>query len=227
MTNNEVLLRRAAADLARSGEKITKTAIRKRIKGLKFTKDGNNCDGRVEIAYGFAIDFALIRSQRIIQNQLPNKKDRQSQLLAMKKKRFLDCVQRASFRQTKRGKHINFVQFVTDKDQVKALSWEGPGGIRASDKQIDSEHRFFIMKNWTTKIQNCGLAVLNGNLTLYIDEPKQISGIEVCAAIWASQDHGCTLKTNYGYIARNGEHSMHGNTEDSVIKNIVGHRKLQ
>ncbi len=230
MTNNEIILRRVAASLVQSGAKITKSEIRKRIKGLNFVKDGNGYetyDQRVDAVYNFANEFSVIRSQRNLRKNIePPIKNRQQRLFAMKKKKFMACVQRVSFRQTKNGNHLSCVQFVDTPDQVKAISWEGSGGIRTNDKRVDSEHRYFIMSNWTTQVENRGLAILDGKLTLCANKLKDFAGVEVFQATWVSQGEGCTLKTNYGHIARNGEYSAHGETADGVAKSIGGHRRM-
>ena len=230
MTSNEILLRRVAAALVRSGDKITKAAVRKRIKGLAFVKDGkgyDTYDQRVDAAYKFASDFAVVRSRREFEKASgPPPADRQSRLLTMKRERFLNCVQRAAFRQTDAGQHMVCVRFVDTPEEVKALSWTGPGGVRASDKKTDSEHRYFIMKNWTTQVQDRGLALLDGKLTLYVGKMNTVANVQVFAATWVSQGDGCTLKTHRGHIARNGDYFTHGDTAEDAAKNVVGHRRL-
>lgn len=230
MTNNEILLRRVAADLVRSGEKITKAALRKRLKGLEFQRDGkgcDTCDQREKAAYAFASEFAVVRSRREFERaSVPPPEDRHSRLMTMKRNRFLACVQRAGFRKTTNGKHLTCVRFVDSPDQAKALSWEEPGGTRTSDNRADSEHRYFIMGNWTTQVEDRGLAVLDGKLTLQVGKPKMLANIQVYAATWVSQGDGCTLDMSRGHIARNGEYCAHGDTEDDVAKRVVGHRRL-
>jgi hypothetical protein len=221
MTNNEILLRRIVADILRTNEKVTKALIRKRIKGLKFVKDGNGfdtSDERVDAAHKFALQFALIRLKRNFTTpSFPTPLERFTRLKTLKRQHFLECVQCAAFRQTKSGKHITCVQFVADESLVKALSWEGPGGRLQKDKKIDSEHRFFIMNNWKTQVEDRGLALLNGKLTLCAGDNSETLGVKMFPAIWVSQDEGCTLKTNRGHITFDGNNSIHINAPQNDV----------
>lgn len=228
MTKNEILLRKTAADLARSNEKITKIAVRKYLKGLAFAKDGNGYDTydqRVEATYNFAREFAEIRLRRNVEKNIPTPVDRNARLFIIKRDRFMTYVNHAAFRRTAAGNHMSCVRFVDTPDQVKAVSWEGPGSIRNTN-QVDSEHRYFIMSNWKSQVENFGLALLDSKLTLHAEKPQEMAGVQIFAATWVSQGEGCTLKTNRGHIAKNGEYSTHGNTIDEVVQRICGHRRL-
>jgi hypothetical protein len=205
-------------------------AVRNRIKGIDFVKDGkgyDTYDQRVDAAYKFASEFAVVRSRPELERApCPPPIDRYDRLTAMKRERFMACVQRAAFRQTTTGHHMACVRFVDLKDQVKALSWEGPSGMRAKDARTDSEHRYFVMRNWTTQVEERGFALLGCNLTLYAGKTKELAGVRVCPATWVSQDYGCTLKTNRGYIATNGEYSSHGDTAEDVAERVNDYQRL-
>ncbi|MEQ1433137.1 hypothetical protein ABLW54_23925, partial [Salmonella enterica] len=83
-------------------------------KGLAFVKDGkcyDTYDQRVNAAYDFALAFAVVRSRREFERASgPPPADRYDRLMSMKRERFMACVQRAAFRQTTTGRHMQCVR---------------------------------------------------------------------------------------------------------------------
>lgn len=228
MTHNEILLRRAAADIARSDERVTKKAARAAIKGLKFQPDGQGYAERVDRIYELANEFRATRTAREDARRLadPQGISREATLREMKRHRFLACVQRCGFKQTENGCHDNFVKFVDCPDKVRAIAWAGPAGLRTGDNRVDTEHRFFILPNWTADVEQRGLALLDGKLTLHAGPFEEAAGVQVFPAVWAAPGVAFAVATYKGYVARNDGFVVHAATREEAVKKVGGRRRL-
>lgn len=222
MTSNEIKLRQLAAELSRGDERITKVAVRERIKGLKFEKDGvyDKYDQRVDAAYAFAVEFRAVRERRELERNTPappTVDDRYAKLGRMKRDRFLNCVQRCGFPQAPPGRHLNLVNFT--EAEVKVVSWVGDGP--------ESEHRYFIRPDWTSQVEARGLAVLDGKLTLFAGPEQEVAGVRVFPAVWATGVPPLAVESHRGFVARNGEFSLHAETMEDAVRKVGGHRRLK
>lgn len=82
-------------------------------------------------------------------------------------------------------------------------------------------HRIRVPLNWRLRVQRKGLALLGGMLTLDARPLEAPNGIDLYAAVWASQGRGYDVKTQRGFIAVAGPESFHAETPEAAIAGLL------
>lgn len=84
-------------------------------------------------------------------------------------------------------------------------------------------HKICVPADWRHRIEYKGLADLDGMMTLDALPMDATDGIELYAAVWASQGRGYSVKTERGFIAvgGNGDESFHAETSDEAIAGLL------
>ncbi len=82
-------------------------------------------------------------------------------------------------------------------------------------------HRIRVPIDWRIRVERKGLALLGGLLTLDALPMEAPAGIELYAAVWASQGRGYDVKTDRGFIAVAGTESFHGDSAEKAIAGLL------
>jgi hypothetical protein len=81
-------------------------------------------------------------------------------------------------------------------------------------------HQIRVPADWRIRVERKGLALLGGLMTLDALPMEAPAGIELYAAVWASQGRGYAVKTDRGFIAVAGGDSFHSDTADGAISGL-------
>jgi hypothetical protein len=81
-------------------------------------------------------------------------------------------------------------------------------------------HQIRVPADWRIRVARKGLALLGGLMTLDALPMEAPDGIELYAAVWASQARGYAVKTDRGFIAVAGGDSFHSDTADGAISGL-------
>ena len=81
-------------------------------------------------------------------------------------------------------------------------------------------HRIRVPADWRVRVERAGLAILDGLMTLDALALESPAGIELYAAVWASQARGYAVKTDRGFIAVAGGDSYHSDTAEGAISGL-------
>jgi hypothetical protein len=81
-------------------------------------------------------------------------------------------------------------------------------------------HQIRVPAEWRVRVERKGLALLSGLMTLDALPMEAPAGIELYAAVWASQARGYAVKTDRGFIAVAGGDSFHGDTAEGAISGL-------
>jgi hypothetical protein len=81
-------------------------------------------------------------------------------------------------------------------------------------------HQIRVPADWRIRVERKGLALLGGLMTLDALPMEAPAGIELYAAVWASQARGYAVKTDRGFIAVAGGDSFHSDTADGAISGL-------
>jgi hypothetical protein len=82
-------------------------------------------------------------------------------------------------------------------------------------------HQIRVPADWRLRVERKGLALLGGLLTLDALQLEAPAGIELYAAVWASQGRGYDVKTDRGFIAVAGTESFHGDSAEKAIAGLL------
>lgn len=84
----------------------------------------------------------------------------------------------------------------------------------------EDHHRICVPRDWRTRVERRGLAILGGLLTLDA-HPLAVRGDEqVFAAVWARQGRGYSVVTERGYLALGGGEHFHGDSPDAALAGL-------
>lgn len=89
----------------------------------------------------------------------------------------------------------------------------------------EDHHRITVPKDWRIRVRRRGLAVLGGLMTLDAHPLPSSAGVELYAAVWASQGRGYGVNTHRGFIAVSGDESFHAEAIDDALKGL--NRKIR
>lgn len=78
-------------------------------------------------------------------------------------------------------------------------------------------HQICVPADWRLRVERKGLALLSGLMTLDVLQIEAPAGIELYAAVWASQGRGYVVRTERGFIAVAGSDSFHSDTAEGAI----------
>lgn len=81
-------------------------------------------------------------------------------------------------------------------------------------------HEIRVPADWRVRVERRGLAMLDGLMTLDALPMVAPAGIELYAAVWASQGRGYAVKTDRGFIAVAGNDSFHSDTAEAAISGL-------
>lgn len=82
-------------------------------------------------------------------------------------------------------------------------------------------HQICVPADWRLRVERKGLALLSGLMTLDVLQIEAPAGIELYAAVWASQGRGYAVRTERGFIAVAGSDSFHSDTADGAISGLL------
>ncbi len=82
-------------------------------------------------------------------------------------------------------------------------------------------HQICVPADWRLRVERKGLALLSGLMTLDALQIEAPAGIELYAAVWASQGRGYAVRTERGFIAVAGSDSFHSDTTDGAISGLL------
>ena len=82
-------------------------------------------------------------------------------------------------------------------------------------------HQIRVPADWRMRVERKGLALLGGLMTLDALPMEAPAGIELYAAVWASQGRGYAVNTDRGFIAIAGSDSFHCDTADGAISGLL------
>lgn len=82
-------------------------------------------------------------------------------------------------------------------------------------------HQICVPADWRLRVERKGLALLGGLMTLDALQIEAPAGIELYAAVWASQGRGYAVNTDRGFIAVAGSASFHSDTADGAISGLL------
>lgn len=88
----------------------------------------------------------------------------------------------------------------------------------------EDHHRICIPRDWRTRVERRGLAILGGLLTLDLHPLEGMGEDQVFAAVWARQGRGYSVVTERGYLALGGGEHFHGDSPASALAGLQ--RKL-
>lgn len=97
-------------------------------------------------------------------------------------------------------------QGASEKVWHKRHSWSG----------TDSAHTFTVKRDWLSRVQRAGLAVVDGLLTL--DALQVAEGL--WAADWVEQSTGFGLRAERGYIVRNRDGRLQHATSEAAARRL-------
>lgn len=81
-------------------------------------------------------------------------------------------------------------------------------------------HQIRVPADWRMRVERKGLALLGGLMTLDALQIEAPAGIELYAAVWASQGRGYAVNTDRGFIAVAGSESFHSDTAEGAISGL-------
>ena len=81
-------------------------------------------------------------------------------------------------------------------------------------------HQIRVPADWRIRVERAGLAILDSLMTLDALALESPAGIELYAAVWASQARGYAVKTDRGFIAVAGGDSYHSDTAEGAISGL-------
>lgn len=97
------------------------------------------------------------------------------------------------------GEHTTHVRFgIPSASGESHRAWSRNGKWSGSD----SEHTFVVPETWLADVQERGLAVVGGMLTLAAEPVDDVDGVEIFRASWVKQGRGFDLNVVHGYLAR-------------------------
>jgi hypothetical protein len=82
-------------------------------------------------------------------------------------------------------------------------------------------HQICVPADWRLRVERKGLALLGGLMTLDALQIEAPAGIELYAAVWASQGRGYAVNTDRGFIAVAGSDSFHSDTANGAISGLL------
>lgn len=82
-------------------------------------------------------------------------------------------------------------------------------------------HQIRVPADWRMRVERKGLALLGGLMTLDALQIEAPAGIELYAAVWASQGRGYAVNTDRGFIAVAGSASFHSDTAEGAISGLL------
>jgi len=82
-------------------------------------------------------------------------------------------------------------------------------------------HQICVPADWRLRVERKGLALLGGLMTLDALQIEAPAGIELYAAVWASQGRGYAVRTERGFIAVAGNDSFHSDTAEGAISGLL------
>ncbi|PJJ18914.1 hypothetical protein CLU90_2122 [Janthinobacterium sp. 67] len=82
-------------------------------------------------------------------------------------------------------------------------------------------HQICVPADWRLRVERKGLALLGGLMTLDALQIEAPAGIELYAAVWASQGRGYAVNTDRGFIAVADSASFHSDTAEGAISGLL------
>lgn len=145
-------------------------------------------------------------------------------LTELRKRTVTQCAQQA-FRHGAPGGTkftVGFADTTTEVDYTIDLDRNYDvyrGAYKAWGANVDL-HKIRVPADWRIRVERKGLALLGGLMTLDALPMEAPAGIELYAAVWASQGSGYAVKTDRGFIAVAGGESFHSDTADGAISGL-------
>lgn len=145
-------------------------------------------------------------------------------LCALRKEMVTEHAQQA-FRHGASGGTTFIVEFAAQTSDVNYSVSLGRnydlyrGAYKGWGANIDI-HRIRVPADWRIRVGRKGLALLGGLMTLDALPMEAPAGIELYAAVWASQARGYAVKTDRGFIAVAGGDSFHSDSADGAISGL-------
>lgn len=94
------------------------------------------------------------------------------------------------------------------------------GAYKGWGENVDL-HQIRVPADWRMPVERKGLALLGGLMTLDALQIEAPAGIELYAAVWASQGRGYAVNTDRGFIAVADSASFHSDTADGAISGLL------
>ena len=117
---------------------------------------------------------------------------------------------------------VEFADSTTEVDYTIDLgrNYDGyRGAYKGWGANVDI-HRIRVPADWRIRVERKGLTLLGGLMTLDALPMEAPAGIELYAAVWASQGRGYAVKTDRGFIAVAGGDSFHSDTAEGAISGL-------
>ncbi len=131
------------------------------------------------------------------------------------------------FRTATAGDHRTRVGIATVPGDIGAKGESCKGAAysrRCWYRRTDSNHEYEIPPNWRKTVEQPGLAVLDGMVTLSAELECDQDGIQIYRAVWVRQGRGFSLETRWGWIARRSD-GMAYHSPKSAAAAVVGLRR--
>lgn len=84
----------------------------------------------------------------------------------------------------------------------------------------EDHHRLCVPADWRKRVENKGLAVLDGMMTLDAHLIHARDGVAVYAAVWARQSKGYQVITERGYLATGHGLAFHGESVEAATNGL-------
>jgi len=151
-------------------------------------------------------------------------------LIALRKRTVTEHAQQASRHGAPGGTGFT-VEFAAQSSEVNySVSLDRiydlyRGAYKGWGANVD-QHQIRVPADWRIRVERKGLALLGGLLTLDALPMEAPAGIELYAAVWASQGRRYDVKTERGFIAVGGGESFHGETKETAIAGLLRKCKI-
>lgn len=87
-------------------------------------------------------------------------------------------------------------------------------------RRTDLLVKITVPQNYYSTVMKSRYAVIDGMVTLSLEEPKEINGITIYRASWLKKSRGFDYKLVNGYIAIRDYYSYHGSTLASALRGL-------
>lgn len=85
----------------------------------------------------------------------------------------------------------------------------------------EDHHRICVPQDWSVRVNNRGLACLEGLLTLDAHPLHSPTGVELFQAVWVSQGRGFEVNVHRGVIARSQGQTYHADDAEAALRGVA------